>query len=112
MTPIEPGSVVLVPFPFTDQTTSKQRPAVVLSGRDYNAFHPDLILAPITSRLVESRDDVILAGWEPAGLAKPSAVKPLLASFDAALVRRLLGNLTPEDLASVHAMFARILELK
>ena len=29
--PYESGSIVLVPFPFTDQTASKQRPAVVVS---------------------------------------------------------------------------------
>jgi mRNA interferase MazF len=28
------GDVVLVPFPFTDQTTSKKRPAVVVSSNN------------------------------------------------------------------------------
>ncbi|MEH2305953.1 hypothetical protein [Nostoc sp.] len=32
MTNYEFGDVVLVPFPFTDQTTTKKRPAVVVSS--------------------------------------------------------------------------------
>ena len=37
------GDVVLVPFPFTDQSTTKKRPAVVVSSADYNARRPDVI---------------------------------------------------------------------
>lgn len=59
MTLIEPGDVVLVPFPYTDESAVKQRPAVVLSSKVYNATHPDLILAPITGRL--DGDQVILS---------------------------------------------------
>jgi hypothetical protein len=45
------GTIVLVPFPFTDQTASKQRPAVVVSTDAYNAARPDTILMAITSQL-------------------------------------------------------------
>lgn len=38
--PFEFGTVVLVPFPFTTQTRSKRRPAVVVSNRAYNAARP------------------------------------------------------------------------
>ncbi len=44
-------AVVLVPFPFTDQATSKRRPAVVISSASYNASRPDVILMAITSQL-------------------------------------------------------------
>ena len=36
------GDVVLVPFPFTDQTGIKKRPAVVVSSRGINPLsHPN-----------------------------------------------------------------------
>jgi hypothetical protein len=38
------GDVVLVPFPFTDQMTSKKRPAVVVSSSDYQLHRSDLVL--------------------------------------------------------------------
>jgi mRNA interferase MazF len=43
------GKVVLVPFPFTDQSATKQRPGVIISSLAYNHARRDLILMPITS---------------------------------------------------------------
>jgi len=40
------GDVVLVPFPFTDQSASKQRPGVVVSGLAYHRARRDVILMP------------------------------------------------------------------
>ena len=37
MTTYEFADVLLVPFPFTDQTISKKRPTVVISSSAYNA---------------------------------------------------------------------------
>ena len=48
MTSFEFGDVVLVPFPFTDQSTSMKRPAVVVSSAAYNAERPDVIIMAVT----------------------------------------------------------------
>ena len=45
------GDVVLVPFPFTDLTTQKQRPALVVSSKDFNDSSSDAILLAITSQI-------------------------------------------------------------
>ncbi len=44
------GDVVLVPFPFTDQSGTKKRPAVVVSSSAYNSARRDLIIMAITIR--------------------------------------------------------------
>lgn len=49
--PYEFGDVVLVRFPFTSQSAFKQRPAVVVSGMDYNHARPDVVIMAITSQL-------------------------------------------------------------
>ena len=98
MTPFEPGDVVLVPFPFTDFSTFKQRPCVVLSSTDFNRSHEDVILAAITSQLNDhpTTDEYILSKQEQiiAGLPKLSMVKVgKIVTVDQRLIRKSLGRL-------------------
>jgi mRNA interferase MazF len=75
------GTVVLVPFPFTDQSATKQRPAVIVSSSAYHRARRDLILMPITSQLRGSAfGDVLVQDWQAAKLLMPSAIKPVLAT--------------------------------
>jgi len=45
------GDVVLVPFPFTNQSGAKKRPAVIVSSNAYNTKRRDLIILAITSQV-------------------------------------------------------------
>jgi len=45
------GDVVLVPFPFTDQSGTKRRPAVVISSASYHANRRDIVIMAITSQV-------------------------------------------------------------
>lgn len=111
MTPFEFGQVILVPFPFTDQSASKRRPAVVVSSRAYAIERPDLVLMAITSQLRPSPTlgEVWLRDWESAGLLKPSAIKPIIATLEQALVIRTLGELAQEDQDSLRGAIAQII---
>ena len=50
MTIYERGDVVLVPFPFSDQSASKKRPAVIISSDRYNKLSSDVVIMAITSK--------------------------------------------------------------
>ena len=93
------GDIILVPFPFTDQSSLKQRPAVVISTQSYNSQKPDVILMAITSQLrpVPSLGDVWISDWKTAGLLKPSAIKPVIATLEQSMVIRQLGTLSDAD---------------
>jgi mRNA interferase MazF len=105
------GAVVLVPFPFTDQATVKRRPAVVVSSASYNASRPDVILMAITSQLRASAafGEVWLKEWQMAGLLKPSAVKPLIATFARDLIVRQLGDLAEGDARALRAVISELI---
>ena len=97
--PFEFGDIVLVPFPFTDQTASKQRPAVVVSNRAYNAARPDVVVMAVTSQLRPSPafGEVWIGEWREVGLIKPSAIKPVFATLEQRMVVRQLGTLRDGD---------------
>ncbi len=44
--------IVLIPIPFTDLSSSKRRPVVVISNDNYNENNPDIVVAALTSNLV------------------------------------------------------------
>ena len=83
MTGFEFGDIVLVPFPFTDQSAAKKRPAVVISSAAYQRERPDLIIMAITSQVrpVQAFGEVVVQDWQGAGLLKPSAIKPVAATI-------------------------------
>ncbi len=107
------GDIVLLPFPFTNLSGRKVRPAVILSSASYHASEPDLILAAITTNLgaATAPVDYILADWQTANLRFPSAFKPLLFSLDPSLVLHTVGRLSTADLAEVDRRVRRALDL-
>lgn len=66
------NDIVLLPIPFTDLTSRKVRPAVVI-GRN----GADLFLVPISSVLINT--DFPILEWKISGLNVPSGVKAQLA---------------------------------
>ncbi|HWG20872.1 MAG TPA: type II toxin-antitoxin system PemK/MazF family toxin [Terracidiphilus sp.] len=109
--PYKFGDVVLVPFPFTNQAASKQRPAVVVSSRAYNTAKPDVIIMAITSQIrsVASLGEVWIGEWQAANLLKPSAIKPVFATLEQNLIIRTLGALQTQDQSALRAAIAAVL---
>lgn len=103
------GDVVLVPFPFTDQSSVKKRPAVVVSSNSYNAARRDLVIMAITSQVRHPLGfgEALVKDWQNAGLIKPSVLKPVLTTLEQSLVIRVMGALSPVDLNSVREVIAQ-----
>lgn len=68
------GDVAVVPFPFSDLTRAKRRPALVLANLDGD----DLILCQITSQSVRDRYAIALTDpdFRTGSLKRPSNVRP------------------------------------
>lgn len=84
------NDVVLLPIPFTDLTSRKVRPAIVVGVNGV-----DLFVVPISSVLANT--DFPLQEWQAAGLNVPSGVKPQLATVEDKLVVKIVGKLTAND---------------
>lgn len=105
------GEVVLVPFPFTDQSGTKKRPAVVVSSGGYNANRRDLIIMAITSqaRMPPGFGEAAVADWQAAGLLKPSVFKPVFTTIEQGLVLRTMGTLSANDTAVLRELLGSVI---
>lgn len=93
------GAVVLLPFPFSDQSAAKLRPAV-LAHPPYAS--DDLIVVAVSSERGTLRPgESSLAFWREAGLLHPSFIKRAVTTISKNLVRRQLGVLQTADLAAL-----------
>ncbi len=108
------GEVVLVTFPFTDLSSLKVRPALVV-GR---VVDDDLLVAFISSRTAgaDARVDCLLSTDDPefplTGLRTASLVRlNKLATLHRGLVRRRLGRIGPETRRVIAQRLRYVFEL-
>jgi mRNA interferase MazF len=95
MTACRKWDIILVPFPFTDLTAAKRRPALVVSPDDFNKSGPDVVIAFLTSRLEVSRrpGDYRIRFWKESGLPKASLLRMKFATIDHEIIVKRIGRL-------------------
>ncbi|HLA77179.1 MAG TPA: type II toxin-antitoxin system PemK/MazF family toxin [Vicinamibacteria bacterium] len=105
------GDGVLVPFPFSDQTGLKRRPAVIVSSAEYQARRRDLVIMAITSQtgFRPAFGEFTITEWKKAGLITPSAVKPVLTTVEKRLVLNKLGEFQQVDVRALRTILDQIL---
>ena len=105
--------VVRVPFPFTDKTASKNRPALIISrGGAFNAPANHSVMAMITSATHTPWPlDCHITNLNAAALPAPSLVRFKLFTLDHRLIRGKLGTLAAEDREKVRQALITLLGL-
>jgi len=86
------GDVVIVPFPFSDLTQSKRRPALVISNLKGN----DIILCQITSQNIFDGYSIYLKDedFQEGSLKKPSNIRPnRIFTADVQIILYKIGTL-------------------
>lgn len=106
------GDLVLVPFPFTDLTTIKRRPAIIVSPDQFHQKSEDLVLVAVTSQRSS-----VLSEWEVAleqsdlvkgRLPKPSVIKlTKIFTCHRSLLVKAVGKLKPETLKHALTLIRR-----
>ncbi len=110
----EPGTVVLVNFPFTDLQSSKVRPALVLAAKG-----GDVIVLGIFPRIPEDvrpsgiRSGEAGKGFHLTGLKKTSVINTeKITLLHRSLIKKQLGRLSPELFKQVKRVLAKTLEIQ
>ncbi len=102
------GAVVVVPFPYTNLSAVKNRPALVIATLP----GPDVLLCMITSQPAPDAEFVaVTANDINPPINRNSIIRPSrLFTMDAALVIKRAGTLDSTKLAQVSAMLTAILQ--
>ena len=94
------GDIVVIPFPFSDLSASKKRPALVVA----NLTGDDLILSQITSAAKNDQYSVMLAknDFNAGNLKVESRIRPnRLFTADKSIVEYKAGTLKKEKIKEV-----------
>jgi mRNA interferase MazF len=105
---VNKGDIVLVPFPFTDLSGSKNRPALVLVRSNQ-----DVTVSFITSQLAGQEEfDVALEPSGENGIKKPSLIRlRKITTVDLSLVLGRIGSLNSIEFSNVNQNLKKMLAL-
>lgn len=103
------GYIISVPFPFSDASATKRRPALVIAESDSN----NIIVCPITSK--PGRDYAIKLEDQDFRVGKlnlsPCYIRPnIIATVDKSNVIRFVGRLKDEKINEVITAIIEILQ--
>lgn len=95
--------VVVVPFPFTEASTSKRRPALILSSeKNFNTLVKRSVMAMITTASHAPWVlDVLITDLKLTGLKTTSVTRMKLFTLDDALIVKRIGTLSQNDKVAV-----------
>lgn len=90
------NDIILVRYPFSDLSSSKVRPAVVVSAAHQSQ---DRFIVPLTSKTKALLlGEFVLSDWAAVGLNVPTAVKRGLYTVHQSLIINTIGTLTEPDI--------------
>ncbi|ABU58933.1 type II toxin-antitoxin system PemK/MazF family toxin [Roseiflexus castenholzii] len=102
------GDVVVVPFPFSDLSAAKRRPALVVA----TLTGDDVILCQITSKAITDNDALAISDsdFTSGGLRQDSNVRPnRIFTADSNIVLYRAGVLSPKKVQEVIAKIIQII---
>lgn len=111
------GNIVLIKYPFTDLTSTKVRPAIVVSSNGFTNQGQDAIFVCISSRTTNTQpSDLVFSVSDPefpnSGLKKSSLIKVgKIVCLSKVLTSRLLGEVGPNTMVKMREKLISILDL-
>lgn len=103
------NDVILVRYPFADLSSSKVRPAVVISTPHLSE---DIFVVPLTSKTISLLPgEFVLVGWSDAELNVVTAVKRGIYTVNKSLIIKKVGELSTSDTKSLESSLRKWLGL-
>lgn len=106
-------SIILVPFPFSDQSGQKVRPALIISNDEYNNTSNDVLVCAITTNTKPSKYSVLInqSSIESGILYEKSAVKAeSLLKIQKSLILKTIATINTQTLTKITDIIKEILK--
>lgn len=102
----KPFTILVIPFPFTDSSQKKKRPALVVSSKTYQKETDHISLLMITSAQHSAwYGDYLITELEPTGLNSKSIVRQKIFTLDMRLILQEIGMLSDKDQKEISKKF-------
>ncbi len=111
---IQQRNLVLLPFPFSDQSGKKVRPVIILSNSSYNTISQDVIVIAVTSNIslpnsvLITNDDLVEGFLKTNSCAKVDSVLKIHQS----LIIKNIGRISVEKYKRIITKFDSLIELE
>jgi len=111
-TRFEQGDILILPFPFSDLSSVKQRPVLVLSNSEYNRKTEDLVTCGITSNLKDARYSVPIDNedLEEGKIPTKSRIKiDKIFTIERSLVRKKVARVDKRTFEKVRGLIHELI---
>ncbi len=101
------GAIVLIPIPFTDLSSQKRRPVIVISNDEYNRVSPDVVVVAMTSTPLRSAYSFTITSVEltQGRLNRPGTVRvDKVYTLDQKLIVKTFGQINQATLGRIQAI--------
>ncbi len=101
------GDIVLVPVPFTDLSTTRRRPVIIISNNQYNQSSADLVVVAMTSNLATDPYSFVITTSDLASgiLNHPSRVRvDKIYTLAQGIVVKVFGKVNTATLDRIRAL--------
>lgn len=101
---IEQRDLLLVPFPFSDQSGKKVRPVIIISNNEFNKFSEDVIVVGVTSNISKDKYTINLTDkdMEEGKLFTSCCIKvENILKLDKELIIKKIGKISMDTLKKI-----------
>lgn len=108
----EQGDIVIIPVPFTDLTSQKRRPVIVISNNTYNRKTDDIVVVALTSNPTETDYSFTITSsdLELGMLNRPGKVRTdKIYTLSQSIVLKRFGRISSDVLDRIRNMLKHLI---
>jgi mRNA interferase MazF len=109
------GDIVLIPIPFTDLSSQKRRPVIVISNDIYNDTAPDMLVVAMTSTSILTAYSFTITSSDltRGSLNRSGAVRvDTLYTLDQTLIVKTFGHVNNRILNRIRSILRELIARK